>query len=141
MKCMKMRQAVCLSGCWNAAAKGVLAEASICLSQEFIWLGRVVEVDVTVVDFVRATLCEGVVESSLVEKKSHRAAISLQPVGGEGVNAGIFSTPMRFRTKFTATGASDDVFDPCEPSYNHKTLKYEQSNRYAIQWQIQEFSA
>ena len=91
--------------------------------------------------FVRATLCEGVIESSLVEKKSHRAAISLQPVKGEGVNAGIFSNPMRFRTKFTATGASDEVFDPCEPSYNHKTLKYEHSNRRAIQWQIQEFSA
>lgn len=100
-----------------------------------------VEVDVTLADFVRATLCEGVVESGLVEKKFHRAAISLQPVWGKGVNAGIFNTLMRFRTKFTATGASDDVFDPCEPSYNHKTLKYEQSNRYAIQWQIQEFSA
>ena len=35
MKCMKMRQATCLSGCWNAAAEGVVAEASVCLSQEF----------------------------------------------------------------------------------------------------------
>lgn len=48
---------------------------------------------------------------------------------------------MRFRTKFTATGASDDVFNPCEPSYNNKTLKYEQKTLYAFKWQIQEFSA
>lgn len=93
MKCVKMRQAVCLSGCWNAAAKGVLAEASICLSQEFIWLARVVEVNVTVADFVRATLCEGVVESSLVEKKIPTVQLSACSQWEEKVLTQVSSAP------------------------------------------------
>jgi hypothetical protein len=38
MKFMKMRQIACLSGCCIAAADGVVAEASICLSQGLISL-------------------------------------------------------------------------------------------------------
>ena len=61
MKCMRMRQAVYPSGCWNAEADGVVAESER-VSQPRIDLGwRVVEMDVTVAGVIRATLSDGAV--------------------------------------------------------------------------------
>ena len=51
-----------------------------------------VEVDVTLADFVRATLCEGVVESSLVAK-NHIVQLSACSQCGEKVLMQVSSTP------------------------------------------------
>ena len=107
------------------------------------------EVDVTVADLVHATLSYGLVESDLVDHliKHFDSAVSLQPAGGESSNGGFLSVklssrnPFLFRTKFTAAGASDNVFNPYEPSYNNKFSKYKQCFCSAIRWQIQQFVA
>jgi hypothetical protein len=153
MKCMKMRQVVCLSGCWNAAADGVVAEASLCLSQDMIWL--------------HVAYCGGGRHCGWSHPRNtswmqllglswfggpvgyFRPAVDLQPLGGRDSDAGILSTTVppfpytlsRSCMKFTAAGAINILLLSylSAPAYNDKkkkVLKYKQCNHFAMQWQL-----
>ena len=142
-----------LSGSWNAVTDGAVAEASVCLSQDHIWL--------------HVACCGGGRRCGWSHPRNtswmqllglswfggpvgyFRPAVDLQPLGGRDSDAGIFSTTVppfpytlsRSCMKFTAAGAINILLLSylSAPAYNDKkkkVLKHKQCNHFAMQWQF-----